>query len=175
MVDSGKGEGSAATQAELVPAPFTVLAGASDNLLGSTAHGAQGAITGLSNLAPRVCLKVFEMASDGKYDEARSLASEISRAEWTLIKGNILGTKVSRKHPVDKGQGADLGQYATVWANGYSPQSALCRRPLPEVPGTTKEHVEAECKDLIALERRLEKEGYVGPILRTANKANGHA
>jgi 4-hydroxy-2-oxoglutarate aldolase len=77
------------------PAPFTVLSGGSDYILGSTAYGVQGAITGIANLAPRVCLKVFELASAGRSDEARDLALEISRAEWALSRGNILGTKVS--------------------------------------------------------------------------------
>lgn len=76
--------------------PFTVLAGASENLLGSTAHGVEGAITGMTNLAPRVCLKAFELARAGRYDEARVWAVEISRAEWALIRGNVVGTKV---HP----------------------------------------------------------------------------
>lgn len=65
-------------------------------------------------------------------------------------------------------------QYATAWSNGYPSTSALCRRPLPEVPQATKDHVESECRDIVALERQLEKEGYVGPILRKQAKVNGH-
>ncbi|KAF2447367.1 aldolase [Karstenula rhodostoma CBS 690.94] len=140
-------------------APFTVLGGATDYLLGAAAYGVQGAITGSANVAPRVCIKVFGLASTGRIEEAKTLALEISRAEWALGKGNILGTK-----------------YATVYANGYPGTAALCRRPLPVVSDATRQHVEQECSDIIALERQLEKEGYDGRLKsRTNGKTNGHA
>lgn len=158
-------------------APFTVLGGATDYLLGAVAYGAQGAITGSANIAPRVCIKVFELASTGQAQKARDLALEISRAEWALGKGNILGTKVSLSLGLrDKRNLADILQYATVFANGYPEKSAHCRRPLPEAPSSTREHVKTECADLIALERQLEKEGFVGSSSTSkTSRVNGHA
>lgn len=76
-------------------APFTVLGGATDYLLGTLAYGGKGAITGIANVAPRVCLKVYELALAGKAQEAAQLAGELSKGEWVMGRNNILGTKVS--------------------------------------------------------------------------------
>jgi dihydrodipicolinate synthase/N-acetylneuraminate lyase len=76
-------------------APFTILGGATDYLLGAVAVGGQGAITGMGNVAPRVCCKAFELATKGDVAAAEEFAGEISRAEWALGKGGVVGTKVS--------------------------------------------------------------------------------
>lgn len=76
-------------------APFTVLGGASDYLLGGLAVGGKGAITGMANVAPRVCLRAFELYQAGRAEEAMKYASAISTGEWAMGKGGILGTKVS--------------------------------------------------------------------------------
>lgn len=71
------------------------MGGASDYLLGTVAVGGQGAITGMANVAPRVCVKAFELARAGRHEEALQYARVISTAEWGMGKGAILGTKVS--------------------------------------------------------------------------------
>ena len=86
----------AVTDDVLYLAPFTILGGATDYLLGCLAVGGKGAITGMSNVAPRACAKVYELFLAGKQAEALSLAGEISKAEWGMGKGGILGTKVCR-------------------------------------------------------------------------------
>lgn len=48
----------------------------------------------MSNVAPRACAKAYELHLAGKHDEALKLAGKISRAEWAMGKGGILGTKV---------------------------------------------------------------------------------
>jgi 4-hydroxy-2-oxoglutarate aldolase len=146
-------------------APFTVLGGATDYLLGALAVGGKGAITGMANVAPRVCAKVFELHKLGKMDEALELAGSISRAEWSLGKGGILGTKVCPNLTVS-GE-ADIAQYAVQWSNQYPESAAAGRKPLPQVVEASKKHVEAECGPILKLERALEKEGYVGLGLRS--------
>lgn len=49
----------------------------------------------MANVAPRVCVKAFELARAGRYEEALQYARVISTAEWGMGKGAILGTKVS--------------------------------------------------------------------------------
>jgi 4-hydroxy-2-oxoglutarate aldolase len=75
-------------------APFTVLGGASDYLLGTLAVGGKGAITGMANVTPRVLSKIYELSVTGHQAEALELASVLSSSEWALGKGGILGTKV---------------------------------------------------------------------------------
>ncbi|WVF70756.1 hypothetical protein IAT40_005550 [Kwoniella sp. CBS 6097] len=125
--------------------PFTILGGATDYLLGALAVGGQGAITGMANVAPRVCAKAFELASSGKVEEALEFAGLISQAEWGMGKGAILGTK-----------------YMVVWANGYPPTAALARKPLALCPESTKEHIRAVGSEIVEMERRLESQGWAG-------------
>ncbi|OWT41104.1 dihydrodipicolinate synthetase family protein [Cryptococcus neoformans] len=129
--------------------PFTILGGASDYLLGTVAVGGQGAITGMANVAPRVCVKAFELARAGRYEEALQYARAISTAEWGMGKGAILGTK-----------------YMTAWANDYAPTAALARKPLPLCPESTKQHVRAVGTEIVALERSLEQQGWAGAAMR---------
>jgi 4-hydroxy-2-oxoglutarate aldolase len=74
---------------------FSVFGGATDYLIAALAVGAQGAITGMGNVAPRACVKAMDLWRAGKQDEALVLAATISRAEWGLLKGWVTGTKVS--------------------------------------------------------------------------------
>ncbi|RSH90372.1 hypothetical protein EHS25_000977 [Saitozyma podzolica] len=127
---------------------FTILAGASDYLLGFVAVGAQGTITGTSNLAPRVCVKTWELAQNGPSPEATRLAGLIARGEWTIARGSITGQK-----------------YATIVAQGYPLEAAAARKPILPVSAATRAHVDSETADLIAEERKLEKEGYTGSAL----------
>lgn len=80
--------------AETYVAPFTILGGATDYLLGSLVLGGQGSITGMGNVAPRVCCKTFDLAVNGHHDEALKYARLISNAEIALGRGAVVGTKV---------------------------------------------------------------------------------
>ncbi|WWD17988.1 hypothetical protein CI109_102434 [Kwoniella shandongensis] len=141
--------------------PFTILGGATDYLLGALAVGGQGAITGMANVAPRVCAKAFELAKAGKLEEALEYAGAISTAEWGMGKGGILGTK-----------------WMVQWANNYAPTAALARKPLASCPESTKEHIKSVGADIVALERKLEQQGWTGAAIQetgvsATKKVNG--
>lgn len=74
---------------------FTILGGATDYLLGCLSVGGHGAISGLASLAPRVCVRAFDLVNEGRLDEALELQKEMSKAEWGISKGGLLGNKVS--------------------------------------------------------------------------------
>lgn len=131
-------------------APFTILGGATDYLLGALVVGGKGAITGIANVAPRCCARAYELFLAGRTTEALEFASEISKAEWGMGKTAILGTK-----------------WIIAKANDYGDDAALGRKPLPRIPQASKDYVEDAFKNIIALERKLEKEGYTGLGLRT--------
>jgi dihydrodipicolinate synthase/N-acetylneuraminate lyase len=48
----------------------------------------------MANVAPRACVKAMDLWQAGKQDEALALAKVISKAEWSLLKGWVTGTKV---------------------------------------------------------------------------------
>ncbi|WWC58389.1 uncharacterized protein I303_100929 [Kwoniella dejecticola CBS 10117] len=145
-------------KANEMKSPFTILGGATDYLLGSMAVGGQGAITGMANVAPRVCMKAFELSLQGKHEEALEYAQAISQAEWGMGKGGILGTK-----------------YMTTWANSYPSESEIARKPLAICPEATKEHCKSVAKLIVDLERRLEKESWAGQNLGPTTVSNGSA
>lgn len=72
-----------------------MLGGASDYLIGTLSVGGKGAITGMANITPRVLVKVYDLFQAGARDQALELAGLVSRSEWAIGKGGILGTKVS--------------------------------------------------------------------------------
>lgn len=49
----------------------------------------------MGNVTPRAIVKATQLFQEGKVDEAKKLAGEISRAEWVMLKGGINGVKVS--------------------------------------------------------------------------------
>ncbi|KAJ8517559.1 hypothetical protein ONZ45_g5257 [Pleurotus djamor] len=79
-------------------APFLVLGGFIDFLTPSTFANAHGAITGLGNVAPHAINKLFELSEAALKDpsllpEAQRLQGVIARADFTIAKTSIAGTK----------------------------------------------------------------------------------
>ncbi|KAI0664815.1 dihydrodipicolinate synthetase [Cubamyces menziesii] len=79
-------------------APFLVLGGFTDFILPSAFVDAHGAITGLANVAPFAIAKLFELSEQSKKDvsllpEAQRLQGIIARADYTIAKTSIAGTK----------------------------------------------------------------------------------
>ncbi|KAI0785517.1 dihydrodipicolinate synthetase [Abortiporus biennis] len=79
-------------------APFLVLGGFIDFLVPSTYANAHGAITGLANVAPHTIAKLFELSENTLQDgsllpEAQRLQGIVARADYTIAKASIAGTK----------------------------------------------------------------------------------
>ncbi|KAI8998647.1 dihydrodipicolinate synthetase [Trametes punicea] len=79
-------------------APFLVLGGFTDFVLPSAFVEAHGAITGLANVAPYAVAKLYELSEKSKKDvsllpEAQRLQGIIARADFTIAKTSIAGTK----------------------------------------------------------------------------------
>ncbi|GAA5943811.1 hypothetical protein JCM3775_000196 [Rhodotorula graminis] len=121
---------------------FAVLGGFVDFLAPSVFIGAAGGITGLANIAPKTCLKLYRdtVASlSGKVDPAAAaeLQGVVSRADWVLVKGGISGTK-----------------YALSQVRGYG---GVPRRPiLPFDAGEGKgDKVVADLQEILKIENSL--------------------
>ncbi|KAI0633629.1 dihydrodipicolinate synthetase [Trametes polyzona] len=79
-------------------APFLVLGGFADFLLPSAFANAHGAITGLANVAPYTIQKLYELSEAAVKDpsllpEAQRLQGIVARADFTIAKASISGTK----------------------------------------------------------------------------------
>ncbi|KAF9075210.1 dihydrodipicolinate synthetase [Rhodocollybia butyracea] len=121
-------------------APFLVLGGYADFITPSTFANGHGAITGLGNVAPHSIVKLFEISQASRSDasllpEAQRLQGIIARADFTIAKASIAGTK-------------DLLQRLY----GYG---GLTRKPLPPISPDAAQALwdHPHTQDLIDLER----------------------
>lgn len=75
------------------PYPFQVIDGFIDFLLPSVSSGAAGAISGLPNLAPRVCVRLWEVCQKVddpvSYKEAQELQNLVSLADGIQLKVGV--------------------------------------------------------------------------------------
>ncbi|KAI0780165.1 dihydrodipicolinate synthetase [Fomes fomentarius] len=123
-------------------APFLVLGGFIDFVLPTTYVSAHGAITGLANVAPYTIQKLFELSQASLKDpsllpEAQRLQGIVARADYTIAKTSIAGTKALLEK-----------------LHGYGGKP---RRPLgpiePEAAAAIWEH--AHTQDIVRVEREL--------------------
>ncbi|THU88418.1 dihydrodipicolinate synthetase [Dendrothele bispora CBS 962.96] len=131
-----------------VHAPFLVLGGFTDFITPSTFSKAHGAITGLANVAPHAIVKLFELSVAASKDlttlpEAQRLQGIIARADYTIAKGSIAGTKVLLEK---------LYGYGGLPRKPLPPMEASAAKALWEHPHT---------QDVVKLER--ESSGKVAP------------
>jgi 4-hydroxy-2-oxoglutarate aldolase len=80
------------------PDGFFVGGGSADFILQGHAVGANGTISGLANLCPKACVRITELADEGKWREARQLQALVAKADWTAIKTGFVGVKAALGH-----------------------------------------------------------------------------
>jgi 4-hydroxy-2-oxoglutarate aldolase len=69
------------------------MGGSADFTLQTLIAGGSGIITGLGNVVPRACVKVYDLYAEGKVDEAQKLQAVVARGDWGVIAGGVAGTK----------------------------------------------------------------------------------
>ncbi|KAJ3555997.1 hypothetical protein NM688_g2272 [Phlebia brevispora] len=120
-------------------APFLVLGGFTDFLLPSIYANGHGVITGLGNIAPYTIRKLYDLSVDTLEDasllpEAQRIQGIVARADYTVAKSSIAGTK-----------------YLIEKLYGYG---GLPRKPLPPIDpeDATALWNHPHVQDVIALE-----------------------
>ncbi|KAI0046158.1 dihydrodipicolinate synthetase [Auriscalpium vulgare] len=123
-------------------APFLVLGGFADFIHASNFVHAHGAITGLGNVAPYTLAKLYEVSVASVADaslrpEALRLQGIVARADYTIAKASISGTK----YLLEK-----------LYGYGGAP-----RKPLPPADPAASEALWAHphVQELVQLEREL--------------------
>ncbi|KPM42222.1 L-threo-3-deoxy-hexylosonate aldolase [Neonectria ditissima] len=74
--------------------PYFAFAGVADFISASVEVGASGAIVGAANVFPRACVNVYNLAVQGKREEAMRAQQSLAKADWELTKRAIPGFKV---------------------------------------------------------------------------------
>lgn len=82
---SVKGEGSG----------WMAFGGIADFTAQTAASGGSGIIAGGANVLPKLCVRVWTLWREGKYDEALELQKILSKGDWVLTKAAIPGTKAA--------------------------------------------------------------------------------
>jgi dihydrodipicolinate synthase/N-acetylneuraminate lyase len=68
------------------------MGGSADFTLQTMIAGGSGIITGLGNIVPKACVKVFNLYAEGKVEEAQRVQGIVARGDWGVIKGGVTGT-----------------------------------------------------------------------------------
>jgi len=126
-------------------APFLTLGGYIDFLTPAAFAKGSGAITGLANIAPHTCKKLFDLSEASQSDlsalsEAQRLQGIVARADYTIAKASIAGTK-----------------YLLERLYGYGGRP---RKPLPPIDATSAEALwkHPHTQELVLFERELREE-----------------
>lgn len=89
---------AAATEAVSVKSQgsgWMAFGGIADFTVQTAASGGSGIIAGGANVLPKLCVKVWNLWTEGKYDEAMALQKVLSKGDWVLTKAAIPGTKAA--------------------------------------------------------------------------------
>ncbi|KAI1370042.1 mitochondrial putative 4-hydroxy-2-oxoglutarate aldolase [Xylaria arbuscula] len=114
---------------------FLVLAGSADFTIQSLIAGGHGILAGLANIAPKACIKTFELYREGKIEEAQKIQEVVSRGDWVAIKGGVIGVKAGLQS----------------WL-GYG---GFARSPLPKPTSEESKVWKESFRELVALEKSL--------------------
>ncbi|KAI7150552.1 hypothetical protein KC352_g28812 [Hortaea werneckii] len=97
--------------------------------------GGSGIIAGGANVMPKLCVKVWNLCQQGKYDEAAELQKVLSKGDWVLTKAAIAGTKAAIE--MEFGYG------------GYP------RRPLLRLTEEQRKHIKEGISEAMKIEHGL--------------------
>ena len=114
---------------------FMCMGGSADFTLPTMVAGGSGIVTGLGNVAPKACVKVFDLWVAGKLEEAQKVQAVVARGDWAAIAGGIVGIKSALKSYFDYG--------------------GFARRPLPKPSKQDVVKYEEDFRDVVALENGL--------------------
>lgn len=106
---------------------FLVLAGSADFTIQSLVAGSHGILAGLANITPKACVRTVELFSahqngDGSLETAQAMQEVLSRGDWVVIRGGVVGTKAGlqgllgyggfARHPLPKPSPQEAKQWA---------------------------------------------------------------
>jgi 4-hydroxy-2-oxoglutarate aldolase len=111
------------------------MGGSADFTLQTLIAGGSGIITGLGNVVPKACVKVFDLYAEGKVEEAQKMQAIVARGDWGVIAGGITGTKVALE--------------------SYFGYGGYARRPLPKPSTEEIAKYEEMLKEVVELEKSL--------------------
>lgn len=114
---------------------WMAFGGIADFTAQTAASGGSGIIAGGANVLPKLCVKVWDLWVQGKYDESMELQQVLSKGDWVLTKAAIPGTKA-----------------AIEMEYGYG---GFPRRPLSRLSEDQRQHVKQGIAEAMKIEKTL--------------------
>ncbi|GAB7344994.1 hypothetical protein MBLNU457_3418t1 [Dothideomycetes sp. NU457] len=114
---------------------WMAFGGIADFTLQTAVSGGSGIIAGGANVLPKLCVKVWNLCAEGKYEEAMQLQKMLSKGDWVLTKAAIPGTKA-----------------AIEMEYGYG---GFPRRPLQKLSEEKRQQIKEGIAEAMKLERSL--------------------
>ncbi|KZF23514.1 aldolase [Xylona heveae TC161] len=74
---------------------YMAFGGFADFTVQTLASGGSGIIAGCANVFPKTAVRVWNLWSQGKIDEAIKLQTLVSQGDWITTKGGVAGTKAA--------------------------------------------------------------------------------
>ncbi|CAL5867572.1 uncharacterized protein PFLUO_LOCUS1791 [Penicillium psychrofluorescens] len=115
--------------------PYVAFGGIADFSLQTLVSGGSAILAGGANVIPRLCVRIFNLWSEGKLAEAMEAQQQLSAADWVLTKAAIPGTKSA--------------------IQSYYGYGGFPRRPLGRLSETQAQGVADQIKDAMEVERSL--------------------
>jgi 4-hydroxy-2-oxoglutarate aldolase len=114
---------------------FMCMGGSADFTLQTMIAGGSGIITGLGNVVPKACVRVFGLYASGKVAEAQKAQVIVAHGDWGVIKYGITGTKT--------------GLETYFGYGGYA------RRPLPRFSKQQVADCDGALREVVEFEKSL--------------------
>lgn len=114
---------------------FMAFGGMADFTVQTGVSGGSGIVSGGANVMPKIVVKVWNLWTEGKMEEAMKLQEVVSRGDWLLGKPGVPGTKAALQRFFGYG--------------GYA------RRPLRRVGDAEVEGLAEKMKEVMDIENEL--------------------
>lgn len=114
---------------------YMAFGGMADFTAQTVISGGSGIIAGGANVLPKTCVRVWDLASQGKYAEAFELQKVLSKGDWVLTKAAIPGTKSA--------------------IQSYYGYGGFPRRPLKRLPEDKVKAVAEGIREVMDVEKSL--------------------
>ncbi|KAJ5818473.1 Aldolase-type TIM barrel [Penicillium riverlandense] len=115
--------------------PYVAFGGIADFSLQTLVSGGSAILAGGANVIPRLCVRIFNLWSQGKLAEAMEAQQQLSAADWVLTKAAIPGTKSA--------------------IQSYYGYGGFPRRPLGRLSEAQAQAIADQIKDAMEVERSL--------------------
>ncbi|TAQ86668.1 hypothetical protein B7494_g5029 [Chlorociboria aeruginascens] len=114
---------------------YMAFGGMCDFTAQTLVSGGSGIIAGGANVMPKTCVKIWDLYSEGKIQEAFAMQKILSRGDWVLTKAAIAGTKSA--------------------IQSYYGYGGFPRRPLKKLDEVKTNAIKEGIEEVMALEKSL--------------------